>query len=111
MRDSLLFDCTTHEFQHAIDLVLFAGVLYHVTAPILARRITFNCLKNGGKCPAEDPLFGFKGMYREYQGPGLVGPGSEEELNRSGWSWFVPSSAALRRMMWGVGCGMWDTRR
>ncbi len=39
----------------------------------------------------------------EYQGPGVLGPGSKEDLNRGGWNWFVPSPAALGRMMGDVG--------
>jgi len=98
-----LFDCTTSEFQDAFDFVLFAGVLYHVTDPILALRITFNCLKDGGKCLLETYALDSAESVVEYQGPGMLGPGSEEDLNRGGWNWFVPSPAALCRMMGDVG--------
>ena len=100
---SSLFDCTTSEFQDAFDFVFFAGVLYHVTDPILALRITFNCLKDGGKCLLETYALDSAEPIVEYQGPGVLGPGSEEDLNRGGWNWFVPSPAALRRMMGDVG--------
>jgi hypothetical protein len=85
------------------DFVLFAGVVYHVTDPILALRITFDCLKDVGKCLLETYSLESKDSVVECQGSGLVGPGSEEELNRGGWNWFVPSPAALRRMMCDVG--------
>jgi hypothetical protein len=39
----------------------------------------------------------------EYQGPGMLGPESREDLSRGGWNWFVPSPAALCRMMGDVG--------
>jgi len=100
---SSLFDCTTGEFQDRFDFVLFAGVLYHVTDPILALRITFNCLKNGGKCLLETYALDSLESVMEYHGPGILGPGSEEDLNRGGWNWFVPSPAALQRMMGDVG--------
>ena len=100
---SSLFDCTTGEFQDAFDFVLFAGVLYHVTDPILALRITFNCLKDGGKCLLETYALDSTESVMEYQGPGVLGPGSKEDLNRGGWNWFVPSPAALGRMMGDVG--------
>ena len=100
---SSLFDCTTGEFQDAFDFVLFAGVLYHVTDPILALRITFNCLKDGGKCLLETYALNSTESVMEYQGPGVLGPGSKEDLNRGGWNWFVPSPAALGRMMGDVG--------
>jgi len=79
---SSLFDCTTGEFQDAFDFVLFAGVLYHVTDPILALRITFNCLKDGGKCLLETYALDSTESVMEYQGPGVLGPGSREDLNR-----------------------------
>lgn len=98
-----LFECTTREFQDAFDFVLFAGVLYHVTDPILALRITFNCLKDSGKCLLETYSMDSEESVVEYQGPGVVGPGLEQDLNRGGWNWFVPSPAALCRMMCDVG--------
>ncbi|HEX9659117.1 MAG TPA: DUF1698 domain-containing protein, partial [Rhodothermales bacterium] len=48
-----LYDLVDPAFQDRFDLVLFAGVLYHVTDPIVALRITFNCLRDGGQCLVE----------------------------------------------------------
>jgi 2-polyprenyl-3-methyl-5-hydroxy-6-metoxy-1,4-benzoquinol methylase len=103
VRHTSLFDCTTSEFQDVFDFVLFAGVLYHVTDPILALRITFNCLKEGGRCLLETYALDSSEPMVEYQGAGVLGPGSEEDLNRGGWNWFVPSPATLCRMMGDVG--------
>ena len=103
IRHTSLFDCTTNEFHDTFDFVLFAGVLYHVTDPILALRLTFNCLKDGGKCLLETYALDSRESIVEYQGPGALGPGSKEDLNRGGWNWFVPSPAALNRMMEDVG--------
>ena len=43
-----LYDLTADEFQDAFDIVLFAGVLYHLSDPVLGLRITFDALKPGG---------------------------------------------------------------
>jgi 2-polyprenyl-3-methyl-5-hydroxy-6-metoxy-1,4-benzoquinol methylase len=48
-----LYDLVDPAFQDRFDLVLFAGVLYHVTDPIVALRITFNCLRDGGMSPPD----------------------------------------------------------
>ncbi len=34
-----LYECTNPDFQDSFDIILFAGVLYHVTDPVLALRI------------------------------------------------------------------------
>ncbi len=103
VRHTSLFDCTTPEFQDAFDFVLFAGVIYHVTDPVLALRITFNCLRDGGRCLVETYAHDSKLRLLEYQGPAVLGPGSEQQLNRGGWNWFVPSPGALSQMMEDVG--------
>jgi len=77
------------------DYVSFPGVLYHLTDPILALRIIYNSLKNGGKIfvetmVAQDKRYDEK-MIR-YCGP-----------SESGWNWFAPTAATLRQMMLDVG--------
>jgi 2-polyprenyl-3-methyl-5-hydroxy-6-metoxy-1,4-benzoquinol methylase len=97
-----LFECTTPEFQDAFDFVLFAGVLYHLSDPILGLRITFNCLKDGGTCLLSTAAIGGNRPFVAYEGPHVF-EGSREALNRSGWNWFTPSITALRQMMTDVG--------
>ena len=98
-----LYDCTTGEFQDSFDFVLFAGVLYHVTDPILALRITFNCLKDGGFCLLETAAIDSNKPILAYQGPTVVLGGSKCDLSRTGWNWFFPSPNTLSQMMADVG--------
>lgn len=98
-----LYECTTPEFQDAFDIVLFAGVLYHVTDPILALRITFNCLKDGGICLLETEAIRANKRILSYEGSTVFIGGSVEDLSRSGWNWYVPSLATLDQMMTDVG--------
>ena len=98
-----LYECTTSEFQDAFDLVLFAGVLYHVTDPILALRITFNCLKDGGKCLVETAVDETSERILAYEGPSVVRGGSVEDASRTGWNWLIPSLPTLTQMMADVG--------
>lgn len=84
-----LYELTETGFQDRFDLVLFAGVLYHVTDPIVALRLTFNCLRNGGKCLIETTGF------RRWR-PVI-------SYARRKWNWFDLSPAALSQMMADVG--------
>ncbi len=48
-----LYECSGPEFQDRFDLVLYAGVLYHVTDPVLSLRIVFDSLRDSGVCLLE----------------------------------------------------------
>lgn len=102
-----LYECDAPELQDRFDYVLFAGVLYHVTDPVVALRLTFNCLKDGGTLLLETMASHLadtgNGML-EYWGPtGLTTPGDTEKLNRGGWNWFVPTRQAIAQMLADVG--------
>jgi 2-polyprenyl-3-methyl-5-hydroxy-6-metoxy-1,4-benzoquinol methylase len=84
-----LYDCSRPDFQDAFDIVLFAGVLYHVTDPILALRTTFNCLKDDGLCLLETAAVHTERPILTYE--------------RSNWNWFFPSLTTLAQMMADVG--------
>jgi len=99
-----LYDCTTPEFQDAFDIILFPGVIYHVTDPVAALRITFNCLKDGGATLLETAAIDSDKRILSYLGPSVFGEGGTREgLDRSGWSWFFPSPGTLSQMMADVG--------
>jgi hypothetical protein len=98
-----LFECTTPEFQDAFDFVLFGGVLYHLSDPVLGLRITFNCLKDGGTCLLSTAAIPGNRPFVCYEGPQVFGDGDKETLSRSGWNWFTPSVPALRQIMVDVG--------
>ena len=84
-----LYDLTAPEFQDRFNFVLLSGVLYHVTDPIVALRITFNILKDDGKCLIETTGF----RHRK----------SVISFARRRWNWFDLSPAALSQMLTDVG--------
>jgi len=84
-----LYECIIPEFQDQFDIVLFSGVLYHVTDPIVALRITFNCLKDGGICLLETRAIDSGKSILSYE--------------RDRWNWYIPSPSALHQMMVDVG--------
>jgi 2-polyprenyl-3-methyl-5-hydroxy-6-metoxy-1,4-benzoquinol methylase len=88
-RRQSLYGCTTPELQDRFDVVLFAGVLYHVTDPVLALRILFNCLKDGGVCLIETTGVRSRRAIISYE--------------RRVWNWFDLSPAALHQMLSDVG--------
>ena len=99
-----LYESTGEAFQDAFDFALFAGVLYHVTDPVLALRVVFNSLRDGGKCLLETLAIDSNESIVAYQGPQIVTRKSEpQKRSRGGWNWFVPSQVALAQMMRDVG--------
>jgi len=96
-----LYDLTAPSFQDRFDFILFAGVLYHVTDLIMALRITFNCLKDGGKCLLESAITDSDKPILAYWGPSI--------LHR--YNWFKPSPSAIRQMMIDVGYDEVDVQK
>jgi 2-polyprenyl-3-methyl-5-hydroxy-6-metoxy-1,4-benzoquinol methylase len=84
-----LYELTPNEFQDRFDYVLFAGVLYHVTDPVVALRLTFNCLRDGGKCLIETTGFRHQLQVISYA--------------RRKYNWFDFSPSALSQMLADVG--------
>jgi 2-polyprenyl-3-methyl-5-hydroxy-6-metoxy-1,4-benzoquinol methylase len=99
VRNQSLFECTTDDFIEAFDIVLFAGVLFHVTDPVLALRIIFGSLRDGGVCLLETAADPARRPLLDYRGPGPLQPAGI----RRRWSWMVPSVPALTAMMGDVG--------
>lgn len=102
-RNLSLYECTTPEFQDAFDVVLFAGVLYHITDPILAMRLTYNSLKDGGVCLVETHAIDDSRCIFAYRGSTVCGGGTADKFNRTGWNWLFPSPSALSQIMLDVG--------
>jgi tRNA (mo5U34)-methyltransferase len=101
-----LYELDAPEFQDRFDYVLFAGVLYHVTDPIVALRLIFNSLKDGGTVLLETMASHTADDAKtiDYWGPAaFTTPGTTEQLNRGGWNWFVPSRATIAQMLSDVG--------
>jgi 2-polyprenyl-3-methyl-5-hydroxy-6-metoxy-1,4-benzoquinol methylase len=84
-----LYDLTAPELQDRFDYVMCEGVMYHVTDPVVALRIMFNMLRDGGKLLIETTGF------RRRQ-PVL-------SFARRKWNWFDFSPAALSLMLRDVG--------
>ncbi|MDH5507155.1 MAG: tRNA 5-methoxyuridine(34)/uridine 5-oxyacetic acid(34) synthase CmoB [Anaerolineae bacterium] len=94
-----LYACNAGDFQDRFDIAYFPGVLYHLSDPVLALRILFNSLKIGGTILVESAGIRSSEPYCRFEGGRVVHSGSQEEMNRGGWNWFVPSAAALKRML------------
>ena len=94
-RNLSLFDLTGDEFQDAFDVVLFAGVLYHLSDPVLGTRITFNTLKPGGSCLMETAVCRSEKRICEYAGHDVIRGG--------GANWFIPAPQVAADMMREVG--------
>ncbi len=91
------------------DYVMYFGVIYHVTDPILSLRILFNSLKDSGRIFIE--TYGISGndinknILVCFEGPkGVLG--RPEDLNRTGWNYFIPSGPAL--LLWTDAAGFSD---
>jgi len=86
-----IYECTGPDFKRGFDYVLMAGVLYHLTDPVVALRVTFNCLRVGGQLLLETMCSGKNEKSVTYYG------------YRSGCNWFVPSESAVVAMLSDVG--------
>jgi 2-polyprenyl-3-methyl-5-hydroxy-6-metoxy-1,4-benzoquinol methylase len=103
VRNLSLFECTAKEFNNKFDYVLFAGVIYHITDPVVALRITYSLLKKGGTLLLETEAVNSLDKILKYNGPSAVSGGSRKDLSRSGWNWYIPSPPAVLQMLKDVG--------
>ena len=103
VRNLSLYECSGAEFQDAFDIVLFAGVLYHISDPVLALRIAFNATKDNGICLLETMAANHGKPLMDYWGPNVFTYGERAKMNRGGWNWMVPSPLAVKHMMTDVG--------
>jgi 2-polyprenyl-3-methyl-5-hydroxy-6-metoxy-1,4-benzoquinol methylase len=100
-----LYSLDEPAFGDRFDLVLYSGVLYHVTDPVLSLRILFNSLRDGGLCLVETMAAEGPGSfcaYGERRETGSRDPARASTL-LGGWAWFVPSLAALTNMLGDAG--------
>lgn len=86
------------------DYVIFPGVLYHLSDPIVALRILFNALKDGGTLFIETAYRG-RDFHDDLQPIYYWGP------QRPGYNWFLPSPEALDRMLVDVGFDIYEDYR
>lgn len=86
------------------DFALFAGVLYHLSDPLLALRILYGALRPGGQLLIETAGYEDDLPTLRYEGPTVfVRGGDEASRTRRGWNWFIPSTSALTQMLVDVG--------
>ncbi|MEZ6243813.1 MAG: DUF1698 domain-containing protein [Phycisphaerales bacterium] len=64
-----LYQFTDADAQDTFDYVLFAGVLYHLTDPVLALRLCFNCTRDAGTCLIESAGMNSDDCLTRYHGP------------------------------------------
>ena len=95
-RNLSLYDLTGEEFQDAFDIVLFGGVLYHLSDPVLGTRITFDALRDQGTCLLETAVARSKARILQYAGKDEPGRGSAA-------NWFYPAPNVVHAIMDEVG--------
>jgi SAM-dependent methyltransferase len=88
-----LFALDQPEFLHQYDFVLYPGVLYHVTDPVLSLRILFNALKPGGVILVE--------TYATTEGQGKMA--AYEGSHGPGNNFFLPNPGMMYTMLREVG--------
>src|ERR1700722_18001612 len=98
IRNLSLYDLTADEFQDEFDVVLFAGVLYHLSDPVLGMRITFDAVKPGGVVLLETGAARSDARILEYGG-------RDDGGRKNGANWFFPSPLVVTEMMKEVGYG------
>jgi len=91
--------------KHAdvFDVILYSGVIYHVSDPLLSLRLIFSALKNGGRCFLESAAIDDPESRCVYEGPRFFYGGNEQELNRGGWNYFIPSPSCAERWCYDAG--------
>lgn len=105
-----IYDYNSEDYYDRFDIVYFPGVIYHLSDPLLALRILFNSLKEGGIILVETAGLNTDEPFCKFSGSLVHNSGTRERLNRGGWNWFVPSPTALHRMMREAGFDEIDTQ-
>lgn len=88
-------------FADEFDFITYAGVVYHVTDPILSLRRMFGALKDGGRCFVESAGTDSGEVVCGYHGPALTLRQSGDA--RTGWNYFLPSPRCLEAWLEDVG--------
>jgi SAM-dependent methyltransferase len=98
-----LFDCNNNAYYDKFDIAHFSGVIYHLTDPVMGLRIVFNSLRPNGICLVESLGIHSDDLICRYEGCSFYHIGTEDDLGRGGWNWFIPSKSTLKLMMENVG--------
>lgn len=84
-------------FADFFDYVIYSGVIYHVSDPLLSLREIFTALKDNGTVFLETYGIDDERSVCVYEGPGIHSSGNAKDLNRGGWNYFIPSPLCLER--------------
>ncbi|MGB4205292.1 MAG: DUF1698 domain-containing protein [Bacteroidales bacterium] len=84
-------------FADFFDYIIYSGVIYHVTDPLLSLREIFTALKNNGTVFLETYGIDEQESICIYEGPNIFSTGNHKDLNRGGWNYFIPSPLCLSR--------------
>jgi SAM-dependent methyltransferase len=95
-------------FADYFDYIIYSGVIYHVSDPLLSLRLAFSALKNGGGAFIATYGFDASDSVCRYEGPSIFHTGNKELMNRTGWNYFVPSPKCLEA--WCVDAGFQDVK-
>lgn len=76
------------------DCVFIPGVVYHLSDPVLALRLLYNQLNDGGDILVESAGIDHDGLMCSFHG-NKPKNGSIAEQSRGGWNWFMPSARCL----------------
>ncbi|MDP5307542.1 DUF1698 domain-containing protein [Paracoccus spongiarum] len=91
------------------DTVYVPGVVYHLSDPVLGLRRMFNRLEDGGDIFVESATFRSDKPVCLFEGNRVFHKdGSEQDLSRGGWNWFLPSASCLE--LWMREAGFDDVR-
>lgn len=82
-------------FSDDFDFILYSGVVYHVSDPLVSLRLAFSALRDGGTAFIETYGFESPESVCRYEGPSIVHGGDRKLLNRGGWNYFIPSPKCL----------------
>lgn len=84
-------------FADHFDYIIYSGVIYHVSDPLLSLRETFTALKDNGTVFLETYGIDDEKSICVFEGPGIYSSGNAQDLNRGGWNYFIPSPLCLER--------------
>lgn len=96
------------QIHDEFDIVIYPGVVYHVTDPLLSLRLIFSALKDSGRVFIESHGNASQESICYYEGPSIFHGGKQEELDRRGWNYFIPSRSCLQQ--WFSDAGFQETQ-
>ena len=101
--DKSLYALNDDQFFEKFDIIYFPGVIYHLTDPVLALRILYNSLRQGGVMLLESASIPDSDSVCRFDGCHIYISGTKGDLSRGGWNWFIPSTSAVERMLYEAG--------